>query len=175
MRCVDVCPKMNCRACDAVVQRPCRRCRSRRDALGRRTSSSPNIAIISLHRQADIYGRSGVEVDRSVMAGRVGHMAALLEPLAERIARHVRAAPRSMPTIRRFRCSIPAVAERKPADCGRRCETRAPMDRRRRRRPSISTRPIARPSAPAPCSRAVAAISMPMPTRASPDIMKPIP
>jgi transposase len=27
-------------------------------------------------------------------------------------------APRSMPTIRRFPCSIPAVAERKPADCG---------------------------------------------------------
>lgn len=41
--------------------------------------------------QADIYGRSGVEIDRSVMAGWVGHMAALLEPLAERIARHVRA------------------------------------------------------------------------------------
>jgi len=32
-----------------------------------------------------------VGIDRSVMAGWVGHMAALLEPLAERIARHVRA------------------------------------------------------------------------------------
>jgi hypothetical protein len=32
-----------------------------------------------------------VEIDRSVMTGWVGHMAALLEPLAERIARHVRA------------------------------------------------------------------------------------
>ena len=46
---------------------------------------------LPLHRQADIYARSGVEIDRSVMAGWVGHMAALLEPLAERIARHVRA------------------------------------------------------------------------------------
>jgi transposase len=46
---------------------------------------------LPLHRQADIYGRGGVEIDRSVMAGWVGHMAALLEPLAERIARHVRA------------------------------------------------------------------------------------
>ena len=33
------------------------------------------------------------------------------------------------------------------------------MDRRRRRRRSISTRPIAGPSAPTPCSRAVEAIS----------------
>ena len=49
------------------------------------------------------------------------------------------------------------------------------MDRRRRRRPSTSTRPIAGPSAPTPCSRAVAAISMPMPTQASPGFMKPIP
>jgi len=32
-----------------------------------------------------------VEIDRSVMAGWVGHMAALLEPLAERIARYMRA------------------------------------------------------------------------------------
>ena len=46
-----------------------------------------------LHRQAEIYAREGVEIDRSVMAGWVGHMAALLEPLAERIGRHVRAGP----------------------------------------------------------------------------------
>jgi transposase len=32
-----------------------------------------------------------VEIDRSVMAGWIGHMAAPLEPLAERVARHVRA------------------------------------------------------------------------------------
>jgi transposase len=46
---------------------------------------------LPLHRQADICRRSGVEIDRSVMAGWVGHVAGLLEPLAERIARHARA------------------------------------------------------------------------------------
>ena len=42
---------------------------------------------MSLHRQADIYARSGVEIDRSVMAGWIGRLAGLLEPLSERIER----------------------------------------------------------------------------------------
>jgi transposase len=75
---------------------------------------------LPLYRQADIYGRSGVEIDRSVMAGWVGHMAALLEPLAERIARHVRAGAALHADDTRFPFSILAVAERKPADYGRR-------------------------------------------------------
>lgn len=46
---------------------------------------------LPLHRQSDIYARESVEIDRSVMAGLGRHMVAQLEPLAERIARHVRA------------------------------------------------------------------------------------
>src|SRR5208337_2098583 len=46
---------------------------------------------LPLYRQADIYARSGVEIDRSVMAGWIGRLAGLLEPLSERIERHVRA------------------------------------------------------------------------------------
>lgn len=46
-----------------------------------------------MYRQSEIYGRDGVTIDRSVMAGWVGHIAALLAPLAERIGRHVRAGP----------------------------------------------------------------------------------
>jgi transposase len=46
---------------------------------------------LPLHRQADIYARDGVQIDRSVMAGWMGHMAALLEPLSASIGRHVRA------------------------------------------------------------------------------------
>jgi transposase len=35
---------------------------------------------MSPHRQADIYARSGVEIDRSVMAGWIGRLAGLLDP-----------------------------------------------------------------------------------------------
>ena len=42
---------------------------------------------MSLHRQADLYARSGVEIDRSVMAGWIGRLVGLLEPLSERIER----------------------------------------------------------------------------------------
>ena len=38
---------------------------------------------LPLYRQADIYARSGVEIDRSVMAGWIGRLAGLLEPLSE--------------------------------------------------------------------------------------------
>src|SRR6202020_2284497 len=43
------------------------------------------------HRQADIYGRSGVEIDRSVMAGWGGPMAAPLEAPGGGGGRHARA------------------------------------------------------------------------------------
>ena len=45
---------------------------------------------LPLYRQAEIYARSGVEIDRSVMAGWIGRLAGLLEPLSESIERHVR-------------------------------------------------------------------------------------
>ncbi|WP_424980748.1 IS66 family transposase [Leisingera sp. S232] len=44
-----------------------------------------------LYRQSQIYGRDGVDLDRSTLADWVGRSAALLEPLADAIGRHVRA------------------------------------------------------------------------------------
>ena len=44
-----------------------------------------------LHRQAGIYAREGVELDRSTLADWVGQSVFLLDPLAEAIGRHVRA------------------------------------------------------------------------------------
>jgi hypothetical protein len=46
---------------------------------------------IPLHRQAGIYAREGVELDRSTLADWVGQSVFLLDPLAEAIGRHVRA------------------------------------------------------------------------------------
>ena len=94
-RVLHVRPKMSCRACETVVQAPMPTLPIEKgrpgSALLAHVLVSKYCDHLPLYRQADIYGRSGVEIDRSVMAGWVGHMAALLEPLAERIARHVRA------------------------------------------------------------------------------------
>lgn len=46
---------------------------------------------LPLYRQSQIYGRDGIELERSTLADWVGRSTALLEPLAEAIGRHVRA------------------------------------------------------------------------------------
>ena len=87
-------PKMSCRACETIVQAPMPTLPIEKGrpgpALLAHVLISKYCDHLPLHRQSDIYARGGVEIDRSVMAGWVGHMAALMEPLAERIARHVR-------------------------------------------------------------------------------------
>jgi len=94
-RVLHVRPKMSCRACETVVQAPMPTLPIEKGrpgpALLAHVLVSKYCDHLPLHRQSDIYARSGVEIDRSVMAGWVGYMTALLEPLAERIARHVRA------------------------------------------------------------------------------------
>jgi len=44
---------------------------------------------LPLYRQSRIYAREGIDIERSTMAGWIGQSAALLEPLAEAIRRHV--------------------------------------------------------------------------------------
>src|SRR3984957_8594278 len=93
-RVLHVRPKMSCRACETVVQAPMPTLPIEKGrpgpALLAHVLVSKYCDHLPLYRQVHIYARSGVEIARSVMAGWVGHMAALLEPLADRIARHVR-------------------------------------------------------------------------------------
>ena len=94
-RVMHVRPKMSCRACETIVQAPMPTLPIEKGrpgpALLAHVIVSKYCDHLPLHRQSGIYAREGVTIDRSVMAGWVGHMAALLEPLAQRIARHVRA------------------------------------------------------------------------------------
>jgi hypothetical protein len=46
---------------------------------------------IPLYRQADMYARAGIDIDRALLASWVGRMAWLLRPLAELIGKHVMA------------------------------------------------------------------------------------
>jgi transposase len=86
-------PKLSCRCCETIHQAPMP---SRPIERGRPGPGLLAHVLVSkyadhlpLYRQSQIYGREGVELDRSTLADWVGRSAALLEPLAEAVGRHV--------------------------------------------------------------------------------------
>ncbi len=88
-------PRMACRRCEAISQAPLP---SRPIERGRPGSGLLAHVLVSkfadhlpLYRQSQIYAREGVDLDRSTMADWVGKSTALLEPLAEAIAKRVKA------------------------------------------------------------------------------------
>jgi transposase len=88
-------PKLSCRACETIMQAPLPSLPIERGRPGAGLLAHVIVAkyadALPLHRQSVIYAREGVEIDRSTMADWVGSMAALVQPLAEAIGRHVRA------------------------------------------------------------------------------------
>jgi len=68
-----------------------------------------------LYRQSRIYARSGVELDRSTLAGWVDQGDRLLDPLVAALGRYVLRRTRSMPTTRRSRCCRPSRSWRRPS------------------------------------------------------------
>ncbi|WP_282053271.1 IS66 family transposase [Phaeobacter inhibens] len=87
-------PRMACRDCDRIVQsalpsRPIERGRPGPDLLAH-VLVSKYADHSPLYRQSQIYAREGVDLERSTLADWVGRSAALLEPLADAIGRHVR-------------------------------------------------------------------------------------
>jgi transposase len=87
-------PKMSCRNCETITQAPLPWLPIERGTPGpsllAHVLTAKYCDHLPLHRQSVIYAREGVELERSTLAGWVGHMAALLTPLAEAIAFHVR-------------------------------------------------------------------------------------
>lgn len=87
-------PKMSCRDCETITQAPLPWLPIERGMPGSSLLAHVLAAKycdhLPLHRQSGIYAREGVELDRSTLADWVGHMAALLTPLSEAIASHVR-------------------------------------------------------------------------------------
>ena len=88
-------PKLSCRACETTVQPPTPSLPIERGRLGPGLLAQVLVAKFCdhtpLHRQAGIYAREGVELDRSTLADWVGRSVFPLDPLAEAIGRHVRA------------------------------------------------------------------------------------
>jgi transposase len=88
-------PAVSCRKCEAMVQAPMPELPIPRGMAG--ASLLAHVATakfcdhLPLYRQAEIYARSGVDVDRGQLAEWLGHVAWLLKPLGELIAGHVMA------------------------------------------------------------------------------------
>ncbi len=86
-------PKYVCACCAKIVQRPAP---SRPIAQGvagpgllARVLVSKFCDHLPLYRQAQIYARAGVELERSTLADWVGESAALLDPLVRALGKHV--------------------------------------------------------------------------------------
>ena len=88
-------PKLSCRACETIVQEPMPALPIERGRPGpgliAHVLVSKYCDHLPLHRQAVIYAREGVDLDRSTLADWVGQAVFLLSPLAETIGRHIRA------------------------------------------------------------------------------------
>jgi len=86
-------PKLSCRACEAVVQAPMPSRPVERGIAGPGLLAHVLVAKyadhLPLYRQAEIYAREGVDLDRSTLADWVGQTSALLRPLIDALARTV--------------------------------------------------------------------------------------
>src|SRR5947208_8647561 len=86
-------PKLSCRSCEKVVQaaapsRPIDRSIPGPGLLAH-VLVSKCADHLPLYRQAQIYAREGVDLDRSTLADWVGASSALLAPLLDALAKHV--------------------------------------------------------------------------------------
>ena len=90
-------PRMACACCEKIQQAPLP---SRPIERGRPGPGLLAHVLVSkyadhlpLYRQSQIYGREGLDLERSTLADWVGRVTALLEPLANLIGRYVRQGP----------------------------------------------------------------------------------
>src|SRR5260370_14242015 len=86
-------PKFGCTGCERVVQAPAPPRTIERGLAGPGLLAHVLVAKYAdhcpLYRQAEIYAREGIDLDRSTMAGWVGASSELLAPLVEALRKHV--------------------------------------------------------------------------------------
>jgi transposase len=91
-------PKMSCRCCETITQAPAPSLPINRGLAGPGLLAHVLVGKfcdhLPLYRQAEIFARNGIDLDRSTLADWVGQSAALLRPLIEAVGLHVMAADR---------------------------------------------------------------------------------
>ena len=91
-------PKMSCRCCESITQPPVPSLPINRGLAGPGLLAHVLVGKfcdhLPLYRQAEIFARNGIDLDRSTLADWVGQCARLLRPLVEAVGVHVMAAAR---------------------------------------------------------------------------------
>jgi transposase len=91
-------PKLSCRSCESIAQSPVPSLPIQRGIATPALLAHVLVAKYAdhcpLYRQAEIYARAGVELDRSTLADWVGQSARLVRPLVDALGAHVMAAER---------------------------------------------------------------------------------
>jgi transposase len=91
-------PKLSCRSCEAIAQAPVPSLPIHRGLAGPGLLTHVLVAKyadhLPLYRQAEIYARGGLDLDRSTLADWVGQTARLMRPLVEAVGVHVMSAER---------------------------------------------------------------------------------
>lgn len=86
-------PKLSCRSCETIVQAPPASSPIPKGKAGPALLAHVLVSKycdhLPLYRQAAIYARDGVDLERSTMADWVGRSSALLDPLVDAVGRHV--------------------------------------------------------------------------------------
>jgi transposase len=91
-------PKMSCRYCESITQPPAPNLPINRGLAGPGLLAHVLVGKfcdhLPLHRQAEIFARGGIDLDRSTLADWIGQCARLLRPLVEAVGAHVMAVVR---------------------------------------------------------------------------------
>ena len=91
-------PKMSCRCCESITQAPAPSLPINRGLAGPGLLAHVLVGKfcdhLPLYRQAEIFARNGIDLDRSTLADWVGQCARLLRPLIEAVGIHVMSACR---------------------------------------------------------------------------------
>lgn len=176
-------PKLSCRCCESVAQGPVPNLPIERGLAGPGLLAHVLVAKycdhLPLYRQAEIYARSGIDLDRSTLADWVGQCARLLRPLVDALGAHVMAAARvhaddtTVPVLDpgRGRTKACPCEGGGPADCGATRGMTGPLRARRRRRCCIAIAPIERANIRGSISPRSAGFFRPMAMRGMPGCM----
>ncbi len=91
-------PKLSCRGCEAIAQAPAPSLPIHRGLAGPGLLAHVLVAKyadhLPLYRQAEIYARAGIDLDRSTLADWVGQTTRLMRPLVDAVGVHVMSAER---------------------------------------------------------------------------------
>jgi transposase len=112
-------PRMACACCERISQaalpsRPIERGRPGPGLLAH-VLVNKYADHLPLYRQSQIFGRDGIELERSTLADWVGRSTALLEPLADAIGRHVQGGQAIFADDTPVRMQVPGMGKTKTA------------------------------------------------------------